>query len=459
MPAEQETRTGNFILKKELGLFEVLAIVVNRIIGSGIFRTPGPMMAAVAATSLFYGSWIAGGIATILSAILYAELTAMMPLSGGPYEFLKQAYPPLWTFLRGWAMFFVSETASIVAVSLVFAEYAALLLEGVFHFRITGSGTSLIAFALIWVHTLSNMFGVRLSGWIQDFLGIIKLLALFAIILAAFALPGGSVAHFHTSLFPHGDWYHSILSIFVALRYGFFAYSGWEGATYVAEEVKKPEKNLPLSLFLGISTVTILYLAVNSAYLYRVSPEDMAKAGKHIAAIAMENAMGSIGLITLATVVMVSTFSNVGTQIFVKARTWYAMARDGLFFQWPGTLSSKYTTPNRSLLVQGLWASVLLFFASLSANSYEKIIDYFSFTSSIFNISTLLAVYVLRKKMPDKKRPYRAWGYPWTLILILLIYTAFAVVTLVDAFIPSMLGIVLLMPGILYYYSFVVKRI
>lgn len=446
--------TDDTELVRRLGLTEALSIVISRIIGSGIFRTPGPMMAAVASVSLFYGSWIIGGIATILGAMLYAELVAMMPRSGGPYAYLKAAYPPYWTFLRGWAMFFVSETASIVAVSIVFAEYGNTLFE-----TLTGAPYShetkiFIAFLLIWGLTFSNLFGVGFSGILQNIFSFIKVGALVFIAVLSFTSSTGRWSNFASPFWPDSFNLESIIAIFAALRYGFFAYSGWEGATYVAEEVKNPRKNLPLSLFLGIGGVMALYVVVTAAYIYQLSVSEIIESGKKIAGVSMVHAAGVFGGVVISLAVMASTFGNVSTQILVKARTWYAMARDGFFFPYLSRVSDRYKTPNRALLAQAFWATVLLLFAASAGNTYETIIDFFSFTSSIFNISTFLAVPVLRKKYPDVYRPYRTWGYPFTLYIVLFIYVVFALVTLYDAFIPSLFGILLTTSGLIYYMKY-----
>lgn len=455
---ENQSFSESTELRRELGLPEVLSIVINRIIGSGIFRTPGPMMAVVGSVTLFYGSWILGGIITIFSAILYAELVAMMPRSGGPYTYLKEAYNPLWAFLRGWAMFFVSETASIAAVALVFAGYGSSLIGMSIGITPSPLVESIAAILLVWLLTVTNLFGVGISGRFQDFLTVAKVGALFAVIVASFSSGGRFENFFDSGTAEPKTFLEGIIAIFAALRYGFFAYSGWEGATYVAEEVREPRKNLPRSLFLGIGIVMVLYLFANSAYLYQLSVEEMTTAGKQIARIAMEKAMGISGAILLSLAVVFSTFGNVSTQIMVKARTWHAMARDGLFFKSISTIHPVYRTPNRALLLQAFYATLLLIAASSAERAYESIIDFFSFTSAIFNLSTFLAVPLLRKKYPDVTRPYKAKLYPFSLWLVVGLYGIFTLVTLYDAFLPSLAGVALTLTGLPYYYFVARKR-
>lgn len=445
-------------LERKLGPLEVLSIVVSRIIGSGIFRTPGPIMIAVGCVSLFYGAWIIGAVATILAAILYAELVAMMPRSGGPYAFLKAAFPPWWAFLRGWAMFFVSETAAIVAVALVFSHYSNSLYTALVGHAFAPGVETLLALAIIWLHTASNLFGVGFSGLLQDIFSFAKVGALLVIVLASFST-GVNTTNFTTSFWPEGGFWTSLLGVFGALRYAFFAYSGWEGATYVAEEVKNPRRNLPLSLFAGIGGVLVLYLLVNTAYLNQLSVPEIVASGRSIAADAMQRAAGPIGLVLICVAVMMSTFGNVGTQVMVKARTWHAMARDGLFFQRLARIHPGTKTPNAALVAQAMWASVLLLFAAQAENAYETVIDFFSFVSAVFNISTFLAIPALRRKYPDAPRPYRAWGYPFTLWVVVAIYAVFALVTLYDRFLPSLCGIALTLTGLIYYFLVVQPRL
>lgn len=443
-------------LDRRLGLTEAFSIVIGRIIGSGIFRTPQLIMLAVASVSIFYGVWIVAAIATILGAFLYAELVAMMPRSGGPYAYLKAAYPPIWTFLRGWAMFFVSETGAIAAVALVFAEYGNGLysiLSGQTYSR----GTEvIIALAIIWSITAINCFGVRLGGMMQNIFSFLKIIALGAVIGVCF-VKGGNWEHFSGSFWPERLEWSSILAFGVAMRYAFFAYSGWEGPTYIAEEVKNPRRNLPLAIFLGIAGVMLLYMAANSAYIFQL-PMSKIQESKWVATEAMKTAIGATGGIFISIAVMLNTFGNITAQILCKARTWYAMARDGLFFRSLGKIHPKYKTPNAALLAQGFWATVLLIGAGFAEHAYAIIIDFFSFTSTVFNISTFAAVWVLRRKYPDIQRPYRAIGYPYTLVIVLIIQIWFLITTLITAFIPSLLGILLTCSGLLYYYQTEISR-
>ena len=446
--------------KKDLGLKESTAIVISRIIGSGIFRTPAPIMALVGCTSLFGLVWVIGGIITIFGAVIYAELTAMLPKSGGPYVFLKEAYGPYIAFIRGWAMFFVSETASIVAVALVFTEYVNAIWEITSGTPFNLLVTFTLALITIWVLTSINLFGVNLSGKFQVIFGLTKIVAVGAIIgITLTSFSTGNSQNFVNPLWPKTFDWHTVLAVGAALRYSFFAFSGWEGSTYMAEEIKQPQKTLPLSLFFGISGVMLLYLGANMGYLFQLNVNEIIKE-KWVATAAMKVVLGATGGILISIAVAINAFGNISTQILCKSRTWHAMARDGLFFEKFRELHPRFNTPNNALVGQGIWATVLLVFAVLSTyyqsgiggtNTYEIIIDFFSATSTIFNLLTFGAIYVLRKKWPDKDRPYRALFYPWSMIIVLFLYSVFLIITLITAFVPSLVGIVLTASGTLYY--------
>lgn len=444
-------------LSRSLGLREALSLVVGRIIGSGIFRTPGPIMALVMAPGPFFAVWLIAGGMTMLSALCYAELVAMLPRSGGPYAYLKEAYPPWWAFLRGWAMFFVSETASIAAVALVFAQYSAVM------WTASGGGAwprgleTTLAVAGVWLFTWVNARGVQAGGRVQNVLTVLKLGGLVAVAGAGLLLARGAglagseapgVAG-TAPVAPAGFW-ATVVAIGAAMRYAFFAFSGWEGATYVAEEVREPERNLPRSILWGIATVLGIYLLVNLAYLRQLGPGGMA-GSKQVAADAMRAALGGGGAILIAVAVVLSTAGNINAQVMVKARTWHAMARDGLFPRPLGRVDARRRTPVGALAGQALWATVLLVAAGLAGRAYETVIDFFAFTSAIFNLSTFIAVWVLRRKLPDAARPFRVPGWPGTLVVVLVIQVAFMAVTLVTAPLPSLLGMALTASGLVWY--------
>lgn len=440
---------------------EAFSIIIGRIVGSGIFRTPAPVMLAVSGSiSLFFGAWVLGGIFTFLSALLYAEMVSMLPKAGGPYVYLKAAYPPIVSFLRGWAMFFVSETASIVVVTIVFADYAVRAVGYLGLGEPSLAGRFLLSLSTIWLLTGMNVVGVRFSGLFQDALSLIKIGSLLAVIFVG-SLHAPQTSHFESVAKgvpnAHG-WMATILGFAAAFRYVLFAYSGWEGATYVAEEVKDPTRNLPLSLFLGIGTVMVLYLAANVSYVLQLSPQEI-QSTRSVAAVALERAAGSAGALLISLAVVANTFGNVNSQIFTKGRTWQAMARDGMFFRYVAVLNPRSHTPDRALMVQAGWATVLMGFAFLAeltkgegqASAYERIIDFFAFTSALFNLLTFLAVWRLRRQAPDAARPFRTPLFPLVFGAVIFVQAAFAVFTLLEAPLSSFAGLLLTATGLIYW--------
>jgi amino acid transporter len=438
-------------LTRALGFREALSLVVGRIIGSGIFRTPGPIMALTGGAALFFGTWVLAGVMTLLSALCYAEMVAMLPRSGGPYAYLKAAYPPWWAFLRGWAMFFVSETATIAAVALVFAEYARALWEASGGAPWPRGLETAAAAGGVWLLTWINIRGVRAGGLAQNALTVLKLAALAAVAWVGLTAARAAVPELAQAPLTRPGGWAAVLAVGASLRYAFFAFSGWEGATYVAEEVREPERNLPRSLLWGIAVVMATYLLVNLAYLRQLGPAGMA-ASKQVAAESMRVALGPAGAALIAVAVVLSTFGNINAQVLVKARTWHAMSRDGLFPAVFGGVHPRHRTPVGALAAQGAWATILLIAAGLAGRSYETVIDFFAFTSAVFNLSTFAAVAILRRRMPDAPRPFRVPGWPWTLGIVLVIQAAFLVVTAITAPLPSLLGALLTLTGLGWYF-------
>lgn len=449
-----------YLYKRELGLKESLAIVIGKIIGSGIFKTPAPIMLVTGSILTFFSTWILGGILTILNAMLYAEMVASFPKSGGPYEFLKRAYHPIIPFLRGWAMFFVSETASIVIVAIVFSEYTLKILLFFFNFQNSFLLEMLLTLFLIWFFTFFNSIGLKFSGWFQDILSLLKVFSIFYVVIICIFNSTGEIDFFEKESI---TFFSFITGIGASLRYALFSYSGWEGATYVAEEVKNPTKNLPLSLFIGIGMVIILYLLANISYFFQLSIEEIANS-KFVAADAMEKALGIFGAISISFIIVINTAGNVNAQIFTKARTWQAMSRDGLFFSFVKELN-RNSLPVRSLILQAFWGSVLTllayssYFFKTSISIYDRLIDFFAFTSSIFNVLTILAVWVLRKKYPNIERPYKVKNFYLIFFIVLFIYSFYTIYTLISAFYESLMGIFLTLTGLIYWNLRVKKRI
>jgi APA family basic amino acid/polyamine antiporter len=429
-------------LLPSLGLFTTIMLVVGGVIGSGIFRKPGVMASQLGSPEVLLLVWVLAGVITLFGALTNAEIAGMIPETGGQYVYFERMYGPFFAFLYGWATFAVMQSASISAVAYVFAEYSTqfvplpefgpALADWSFHLPFIGDvtplreiGTKGVAAALIALLTVVNFLGVRFGGLVQNVFTVAKVAALLLLVLGAFLLPtGGSVANLTT---PSATLHLSGLALFAgiaaALQGAFWAYDGWNKITYVAGEVKQPQRNIPLGLLWGMLGVTVIYVVVNVAYAYVLPVDAMAKS-KLVAADVAERIFAGGGR-WVAAAVMISTFGTVNAIILATARVYYSMARDGAFPKIMGGLHPRFHTPGGSLWVQGVWSILLLF-----SGTFDTLTDTLIFVSWIFYAAGAYGVFVLRRREPDAPRPYRVPGYPvvpWVFILFSLLYLGFTI--------------------------------
>jgi APA family basic amino acid/polyamine antiporter len=425
-------------LLRSLGFFTTTMLVAGGVIGSGIFRKAGVMAAEVGSPGVLLGVWLVAGIITLFGALTNAEIAASIPETGGQYVYLDRMYGPFVAYLYGWAMFAVVQTGSIAAVCYVFAEYATHFVSlpeiagpaGVWRFHLpfvgdiapfTEIGVKGLAAAVIALLTAVNYLGVRFGGIVQNVVTLAKLAAMTALVLAAGLSPGvGSVANLTTasaSIHPTGlAWWTAAAA---ALQGAFWAYDGWNKVTYIAGEVKEPQRNLPRSLFLGMLLVTLMYLLVSAAYSYVLPIDAMAKS-KLVAADVMEKCVAG-GRRWIAAAVMLSTFGAANAMILASARVYFSMARRGVFPAVLGRVHPRFHTPGASLVVQAVWSVALLF-----SGTFDTLTDTLIFVSWIFYAASAAGLFVLRRREPLQARPYRVPGYP----LVPIVFVAFALVYL-----------------------------
>ncbi len=425
-----------------LGLFSTIMLVIGGVIGSGIFRKPGVMAGQLASPEWLLLVWLLAGIITLFGALTNAEIASMIPETGGQYVYFHRMYGPFFAFLYGWAIFIVIQSASIAAVAYVFAEYTAPfvtlpeaapeLARWSFHLPFIGDVTPLhelgvksLAAVLIGVLTVVNILGVRFGGLLQNIFTIGKVAALLLLVLGAFLLPtGGTTANFTTPAgadVPGG--LALVAGIAAALQGAFWAYDGWNKLTYIAGEVKRPQRNIPLGLFWGMLAVTAIYLIITLAYAYVLPVEEMAKS-KLVAADVAERMFPGGGR-WVAALVMVSTFGTANAIILATARLYYSMARTGVFPPLMGRLHPRYRTPSGSLWVQGVWSILLLF-----SGTFDTLTDTLIFVSWVFYAAGAYGVFVLRRREPEAPRPYRVPGYPlvpWGFIIFSALYLGFTI--------------------------------
>ena len=435
-------RSSGTGLVPALGLFSTVLLVVGGVIGSGIFRKPGVMAAQLGSPEVLLLVWVGAGVITLFGALTNAEIASLIPETGGQYVYFERMYGPFFAFLYGWAVFAVIQTGSIAAVAYVFAEYATQFVKlpelsanvaaWSIHLPFIGDvaplkeiGTKGLAAAVIILLTAVNYVGVKFGGIVQNIFTVAKVAAMFALMLGAFLLPtGGSFSNLTT---PSATVQLSGLGLFAgiaaALQGAFWAYDGWNKITYIAGEVKQPQRNIPLGLLWGMLAVTAIYILMNIAYAYVLPIDEMAKS-KLVAAEVAEKIFSG-GRRWIAAAVMISTFGTTNAIILATARVYFSMARMNVFPRFLGNVHPRFHTPAASLVVQGVWSVVLVF-----SGTFDMLTDTLIFVSWIFYAAGAYGVFVLRRKMPEAPRPYKVPGYPfvpWAFIVFSVIYLGFTI--------------------------------
>lgn len=445
-------------LVRALGPVEGMAIVVGTVIGSGIFLTPAKISQHLGGYGFgaILAVWILGGLLSLAGALAYAELAGMFPRSGGQYVFMREAYGPVWGFLFGWMEFWVARSGSIAVLAVAFAKGAGALLhfQGDWAIRWTG-------FLAVIVLTFANYLGVRVGGTVQVVFTATKVGALGALIICAFALPGGSAENWQP-LFqgvPGGSLATAVGAAMVAVLW---SYDGWTNGAAVSEEIQQPQRNVPRALLGGTAVIMTLYLLATLAYHYMLSPRLVA-GSELVAADVAEILFPRAGGGLMAAAVMISTFGAANGLLLTGPRIFFAMARDGVFFHDLARLHPRFHTPDRAILFQGLWAALLVLvpFAHLAerflgwkmeGELYDQLFTFVIFASWVFYGMAVAAVIVLRRRRPEADRPYKAWGYPVVPLLFVLTAVAFVLHTLVESPLESMAGIGIVLLGLPAYF-------
>jgi basic amino acid/polyamine antiporter, APA family len=442
MTASPPARSASPSLLPTLGLFTTVMMVIGGVIGSGIFRKPGVMAAQVGSPELLLGIWVLAGVLTLFGALTTAEVASMIPETGGQYVYFERMYGPFFAFLYGWAIFAIMQCGSIAAITYVFAEYATQFVRlpelppGIaawyFHVPFVGDVTPLkeistkgLAAALIVLLTAINYIGVRFGGLVQNVFTIAKVAAMLLLVLGAFSLPtGGAAANLTAaSAHIHLTGLALVAGIAAALQGAFWAYDGWNKLTYIAGEVKQPQRNIPLGLLWGMLAVTAVYVLINVAYAY-VLPIDQMAQSKLVAADVAERCFSGGGR-WIAAAVMISTFGTANATILATARLYFSMSRRGYFPRRLAEVHPRFRTPAASLVVQGVWSILLLL-----SGTFDTLTDTLIFVSWVFYALGAYGVFVLRRKMPDAPRPYKVPGYPlvpWIFVTFAALYLGFTI--------------------------------
>lgn len=448
---------------QSLGLFSSTALVIGSMIGSGIFIVDSDIARQTNSPALYLGAWVVTAVLTMIAALSYGELAAMMPRAGGQYVYLRESLGPVWGFLYGWTLFLVIQTGTIAAVCVAFGKFLGVFFPAVStghwlwhiahvpplrigpmvlgNMEIGLSTANLVAIAIVFLLAFVNIFGVKLGALIQNIFTSAKALSLAGLVVVGFAFGIDAVAwnaNFGTGWtnFWQNAGLHALhpvqvgvggpivlVNVFVILGVvqvgSLFSSDAWNNITFTAGEVKNPRRNIPLSLVLGTGFVLTVYFLASLVYIlvlpFHGDPQGataLARGVQHatedrVATAVLSQIFRSGGAQLMAAAILISTFGCANGLTLAGARVYYAMSRDGLFFKSVGKLNPKYHTPVAGLVVQAIWTALLCL-----SGTYSQLLDYIMFSVILFYILTILGLFVLRFKWPAAPRPYRALGYP-----------------------------------------------
>jgi APA family basic amino acid/polyamine antiporter len=484
--AVAQDRSTGFI--RGLGLLDSTMIVAGSMIGSGIFIVSPDIARQVGAPGWLLTVWLVTGVLTLMAALSYGELAAMMPRAGGQYVYLREAFSPLWGFLYGWTLFLVIQTGTIAAVAVGFARYLGVLWPAVSEseyivepirigssYAISLSTAQLVGVLSIILLTWMNTRGLKLGKLVQNLFTVTKTGALLALILLGLLIgwnPTATTINFENFWRVGGnlqDVGHGLtaattfglfVGICVAQTNSLFSADAWHNITFTAGEVKDPRRNIPLSLAFGTILVISLYLLANVAYLVTLPIETIQTVpSDRVASATADVIFPGYGAAIMAVAIMISTFGCNNGLILTGARAYYAMARDGLFFRQSAQLNHNHV-PAWGLIIQGIWACLLVLPRTVTETGgqvrygslYNNLLTYVISAALIFYILTILGIFRLRWTRPEVSRPYRAFGYP----VIPALYIIGAAVILVVLFIyqtaTTWPGLVIVATGIPVYF-------
>jgi APA family basic amino acid/polyamine antiporter len=449
-------------LKPKIGLRAATFLVVSVIIGSGVFKKIAPMAQELGSPWLIVLCWVLAGFISLAGALSTAEMVSMFPNSGGEYYYFQKVYGRFFSFLYGWSSFTVIKTAAISALAYIFAEsFNSLFPLPVIGTDIKFLGLSLfqnlsiklLASFVIILLTLLNYRGVQFAEKLSTLLTYSMLAGIVVFVAIGFSSGKGSVHNLTTTttvphtIVPQG--WSLIKALFIASLGAFWGYEGWNNIAYIGEEVKNPKKNLPLALGVGTIIVMVTYVLLNVLFVY-ILPINFfigLNANKIAAVEVAGQISGSLGMILIASLILVTTFNSTNSSILMSARIMYAMARDKMFFKKAASIHPKYNTPDWALFIQAFWAIMLVF-----SGTFDQLTDMLVFASFLFYGSTALGVILMRIKHPEIERNYKVIGYPFVPIIFCLFCVSLFVSTIIHQPYEAIWGLSLIGSGIPVYY-------
>jgi len=468
-------------LKKNIGLWSAVSIVIGGIIGAGIFMRPASMAERLGSPVLLLVVWLVGGAVSLVGAMIYAELGTMFPDTGGPYIYLQKTYGDFTAFLYGWSTMAVINTAAIASIAFVCAQYAGFFIHlprlppEIEHsvklhipyladiYPLENFGVKLLTSGIIVVLILVNYLSTRYGNAIQVVTTVMKTLALTLLIGGILLSGKGHPANFVTS----SPGFHPgslllMVGFMGAISGAFSSYDGWNNVNMVAGEIENPQRNISRSLFIGVGICIAVYVLTTLAYNYVLPVAEMAKSPL-VAADAMEKVVGVAAAGLVSGLIAFSAFGATHVNLLTNARITFAMGEEGSFFPWTGVVHRRFGTPGNAVIVIGAWSILFVW-----SGSFDILADMFVFMSWVFYGLTGLGLFILRKRTPEATRPYRVWGYPW-LPLVFVAFTLFYLVTTIygdvaayrsgkSPVINSVFGLALTAAGIPFYLYFQRKR-
>jgi APA family basic amino acid/polyamine antiporter len=442
-------------LVRAIGPVSATFFVLGSVIGSGIFLTTGVMASALPSPTLLLLAWLAGGVIALSGGLTYAELGAMYPRSGGVYVYLREAFGPWLAFLYGWAALLIFFSGGIAAVAVGFAEYVSYFAPALSTSHVlwqvrtplgtwTLAASQLVAVACIAAQAWVNYIGVKSGNRVNVTITIAKIAGLAALPIMALLFAHATPAW--TPVVPPVA--RPVAAFGVAMIAVLWANDAWYCVTWIAGEMKQPQRDLPRALFAGISLLTLVYLTVNLAYLYAL-PMDQLRGVTRVAEQAATVMVGPRGATFVALTVIVSTFGCNVAAILAGARLLFAMARDGVFLPPASRIHPVYRTPHVAVVALAAWSALLAL-----SGTYEQLFTYVMFASSLLHMIGAFGVFRLRRLRPDLPRPYKVWGYPWVPIVFIAASGAFVVNTMLERPKESLAGLAFLAAGLpVYWYT------
>jgi APA family basic amino acid/polyamine antiporter len=432
-------------LRQRLTLFDMTMIAIGGTIGSGIFLTPSLIAHSLPSPWLIIGVWIVGGLMALAGALSFAELAALMPRAGGQYAYLSEAYGGLVGFLFGWAYFLVVNAGGLGALSVAFATYFGYFVP------LGAAGTKAVAIGGLLALTMVNVVGVKAGAIFSDVFTVLKIAGIAGLVVVGLAMGSAQTTDFSLAAPAVGGGVAGALA--TAMVGVLWSYGGWQHATYATAEVKNARRTVPLAMTLAAVAVTVIYLSANVAYMFVMTPAEIA-ASPRVAADAMSRALGPIGGTLISLAIFISTFGVVGIYTLTAPRIYFAMAADGLFFRRVAEVHPRFHTPAFSIVLQSAWAALLILFWG----TFENLISYVVFTDWIFFGLAAAAVFVFRRRMPDAERTAPVPLYPITPAFFVGMSAWFVVMTLVQRPAQAWAGVGFLALGVPVYYYWKRRR-